>query len=155
MYLHQFNLDKLFYYYFCFRLALSCYLVLLLFSLFPIFKNVFLRDLCRSTVTFTCLGVVVMIRYVVVRGREFESTNALDILEFLFICDRLTGFRLWRRIRRHPFGVLILKGRISLKIACTCLILRVRASHFKSTCLLLYYYDSRVLYIGRSANANR
>ena len=80
MYLHQFNLDKLFYYYFCFRLALSCYLVLLLFSLFPIFKNVFLRDLCRSTVTFTCLGLVVMIRYVVVRGREFESTNALDIL---------------------------------------------------------------------------
>ena len=47
----------------------------------------------------------------------------------------LTGFRLWRRIRRHPFGVLILKGHISLKIACIAPILRVSASHFQGTCV--------------------
>ena len=51
---------------------------------------------------------------------------------------QLTGFRLWRCIRRHPFGVLILKGCISLKIAGIRPILRVSASHFRGTCVPLY-----------------
>ena len=51
----------------------------------------------------------------------------------------LTGFRLWRRIRRHPFGVLVIKGRISLKIACIPPILRASATPFKGTCFPLYY----------------
>ena len=66
----------------------------------------------------------------------------------------LTGFKLWRRPRRHPFWVLFFKGHIFLKIACIRPILRVSASHFRSTCIPLYQKYSRLDDIASSTNAN-